>query len=130
MENLAGGAFVEYLRFFAVAFIPLLVAMEPIGVIPVYMSVTGVMGESERRRVLSYSIATAAIITLVFLVVGKAVFTVLGITTADFQIAGGLVLLSIAVSDIVQTARGIVPAKPAAAGIGIVPLGTPLIAGP
>lgn len=90
---------------------------------------TRLMDREEKRRVLFYSMLTAAAITVSFLVVGKAVFIVLGITIPDFQIAGGLVLLSIAISDTVQTARGITEIKPTA-GAGIVPIGTPLIAGP
>jgi len=117
------------LKPFILAFIPLFVAMEPVGLIPIYTSVTRLMEREEKRRVLFYSLLTAAAITISFLIVGKAIFTVLGITVADFQVAGGLVLLSIAISDIVHTVRGFTEAKPTA-GMGIVPIGTPLIAGP
>lgn len=103
--------------------------MEPIGVIPIYLSLTRPMAAGERRAVLSYSLVTATLITLAFLALGKAVFIALGITVSDFQIAGGLVLLSIAISDIVHTARGETEIRPTA-GVGIVPIGTPLIAGP
>jgi multiple antibiotic resistance protein len=121
--------FIAHARTFALAFIPLFVAMEPVGVLPMYLSMTRPLAPAERTRVLSYSVITAAAITLAFLVVGKAVFAALGITVFDFQIAGGLVLLIIAISDIVQTARGALDAHPTAE-IGIVPIGTPLIAGP
>lgn len=120
---------IEILKTFALAFLPLFVAMEPVGIMPVYLSMTRQMAPHERRDVLFYSVITAAAITIAFLVVGKAVFFVLGITIKDFQIAGGLILLSIAISDIVQTARGIPDIIPTT-GIGIVPIGTPMIAGP
>lgn len=120
---------IEILKTFALAFLPLFVAMEPVGIMPVYLSMTRQMAPHERRAVLFYSVVTAAAITIAFLVVGKAVFFVLGITIKDFQIAGGLILLSIAISDIVQTARGIPDIIPTT-GIGIVPIGTPMIAGP
>lgn len=117
------------LKTFALAFVPLFVAMEPMGVLPIYLSMTRAMGSAERRAVLFYSIITATAITIAFLVVGKAVFILLGITISDFQIAGGLILLSIAITDIVQTAR-LKPEAAVSSGIGIVPIGTPLIAGP
>lgn len=120
---------IESLKTFILAFLPLLVAMEPIGVLPVYFSMTREMGHQERKEVLLYSILTATAITLAFLLVGRLIFFVLGITISDFQIAGGLILLSIAITDIVQTARGTPAAKPMS-GIGVVPIGTPLIAGP
>lgn len=120
---------IESLKIFILAFLPLLVAMEPIGVLPVYFSMTREMAPRERKEVLLYSILTATAITLAFLLVGRLIFFVLGITISDFQIAGGLILLSIAITDIVQTARGAPVARPVS-GIGIVPIGTPLIAGP
>ncbi len=119
----------DFLKIFTLSFIPLFVAMEPIGILPVYLSMTRSMEPAERRTVLFYSIVTATAITLTFLVVGKAVFILLGITISDFQIAGGLILLSIAISDIVQTAR-LAPERTISSGVGIVPIGTPLIAGP
>lgn len=120
---------IESLKIFTLAFLPLLVAMEPVGVLPVYFSMTREMGLREKKEVLLYSILTATAITLAFLLVGRLIFFVLGITISDFQIAGGLILLSIAITDIVQTARGTHVARPMS-GIGIVPIGTPLIAGP
>ncbi len=119
----------DYARDFALAFIPLFVAMDPVGILPIYVAMTRTMGARERRKVLLYSLVTASAITILFLALGKAVFFALGITTADFQIAGGLILLAIAISDIVQTARGYVETTPSAE-IGIVPIGTPIIAGP
>lgn len=113
---------------FALAFIPLFVAMEPIGLIPVYASLTSQMDNQQKRSVLFHSTVTAAAITLAFLLVGRGVFLLLGITLADFQIAGGLILLSIAIVDIVSTAR-LKPLSPMP-GVGVVPIGTPLIAGP
>ena len=114
---------------FFLAFIPLFVAMEPIGLIPMYASLTSRMDSHQKRSVLFHSTLTAAAITLAFLLVGKGVFILLGITIPDFQIAGGLILLSIAIVDIVHTAR-LAPLAAPMPGIGIVPIGTPLIAGP
>lgn len=118
-----------YIRLYLLAFIPIFVAMEPVGLIPVFHSMTRLMDEAERRRVLFLSILTAAAITTAFLALGKVIFLALGITIADFQIAGGLILLAIAMRDIVQTARYRIETKPAS-GVGVVPIGTPLIAGP
>ncbi|MDP2689197.1 MAG: MarC family protein [Deltaproteobacteria bacterium] len=119
----------DFLAAFALSFVPLFVAMEPIGILPIFLSLTRPLGAREKRHVLFYSVLTAAAITIAFLVVGKAVFAILGITIPDFQIAGGLILLAIAMSDIVQSARG-VPEFVPSTGVGIVPIGTPLIAGP
>lgn len=118
-----------FIEAFFLSFIPLFVAMEPIGLIPIFVSLTRGMDEGQKRSVLFHSVLTAAAITLAFLVVGRGVFILLGITVTDFQIAGGLILLSIAIVDIVHTAR-LSPAQAPSPGVGIVPIGTPLIAGP
>jgi len=110
-------------------FIPLFVAFDVIGVLPIFISLTQGLDTKERRRVLRLSIITATAITFAFLIVGKGIFLVLGITISDFQIAGGLILLVIAVTDIVQTGKGSIEALPALT-IGVVPMGTPIIAGP
>lgn len=114
---------------FFLAFIPLFVAMEPIGLIPMYASLTSRMDSHQKRNVLFHSTITAAAITLAFLLVGKGIFILLGITIPDFQIAGGLILLSIAIVDIVSTAR-LAPMSSIMESVGVVPIGTPLIAGP
>lgn len=119
----------SFIALFSLAFIPLFVAMEPVGVLPIYLSMTQPLSAAEKKKVLLHSLITATAITLAFLLLGKAVFIALGITVHDFQIAGGLVLLSIAIADIVMTARGKLDVKPTS-GVGIVPIGTPLIAGP
>jgi multiple antibiotic resistance protein len=59
--------------------------------------------------------------------VGNAVFRVLGITVADFQVAGGILLLVLSVHDLLASGR---ERPEAARTVGAVPLGTPLIMGP
>ena len=59
---------------------------------------------------------------------GQSIFTAIGITTSDFQIAGGLILFILAARDLVHSAAE-EPAK-LAEDFGVVPLGMPLIAGP
>lgn len=110
-------------------FIPLFVAFDVIGVLPIFISLTGGMDEGERKRTLRHSVITATAITLAFLVVGKGIFLTLGITVPDFQVAGGIILLVIAITDIVQTGKGLMEAH-STPTIGVVPIGTPIIAGP
>jgi len=112
---------------FALAFVALFVAVDILGVIPLYLSLTGGLSADERRRLPRQSTLTATAVGLGFLLVGDAVFRVLGIGVADFQVAGGILLLVVSVHDLLSSGR----AAPAAARtVGAVPLGTPLIVGP
>jgi len=118
----------EFLKRFLMAFIPMFVAFDCIGIIPVFISFTEGLEEKQRRRITKRAIITAGAIGLAFIAGGKGIFLFLGITIGDFQIAGGIVLLLIAVIDLVTTPSAI--RKPITGDIGVVPIGMPLILGP
>ncbi len=110
------------------AFIPLFVAFDPVGIIPMYLGLTsGITDHSKKKLVLNASL-TAFIICVLFLFIGNAVMKFLGITVNDFRIAGGIILLIISISDLLFYESRIRDVKPE--DIGIVPIGIPLIAGP
>jgi multiple antibiotic resistance protein len=112
---------------FFLTFIPLFVAMDAIGVLPIFLSFTEGLDRRARTRIIVQSLVTAVIIAVLFLFLGDLIFRFLGISVGDFMIAGGAVLFFIAVMEIVtQKKRQRMPGKDFAA----VPLGTPLIAGP
>ena len=112
---------------FLLAFIPLFVAMDPIGLVPVYLSMASNVPSEERNVVVVQAVSTAFLVGIGFLFLGRLLFTALGITEADFQIAGGLILLAVAGQELLGTdARN----EFATRDFGVVPLGMPLIAGP
>ncbi len=116
-----------HLRTFLLAFIPIFVAIDAVGLLPFFVMVSHSRRPAERARLLSQSLLTALALGLVFLFLGKAVFRFLGIEMGDFMIAGGGILFAIALVDLLGAgARKI----PEADELGVVPLGTPMIAGP
>lgn len=112
---------------FIMTFIPLFVAFDAIGVLPIYISLTQDMEDAVRGKVLRHSVITATAVTVLFLLIGKGVFIILGITISDFQIAGGIILLVIAITDIIFSDQRSRKPHPS---VGTVPIGTPMIAGP
>jgi multiple antibiotic resistance protein len=112
---------------FVHAFIPLLIAVDVVGIVPIYLALTATLAVEERRAVLRSSLIVATAVSIGFALVGKAVFIYLGITVADFQVAGGLILLGLAGLDLLaHEPRGLA----AGVDVGVVPLGVPIIAGP
>jgi multiple antibiotic resistance protein len=83
-------------------FVPLLVASDPMGAVPVYMTLTEGLSLEERGRVTRQSLVTAAVVGAVFLFGGRPLFNLLNITVEDFKIAGGLVLLVLAILELVR----------------------------
>jgi multiple antibiotic resistance protein len=116
--------FLENLLF---AFIPLFVAMDIIGALPIYLGLTADMTEATKRRIVKQATLVAAVIGLAFLFTGKGVFALLGVTVADFKVAGGILLLVLSILDIIKSRE---ERRVMGDEIGIVPLGMPLIIGP
>jgi len=112
---------------FFVAFIPLFVAIDPSGLVAMFMGLAGNASREHRQREGFIGIFTALCVSVGFVFLGKIIFTALGITVADFQVAGGLILLGLAGRELLN----ISPAdREATNDFGVVPLGMPLIAGP
>ncbi len=108
-------------------FIPFFVAFDPLGILPVFVSLTSEMPHIDRRRVVRQSTLTASLVGLGFLFAGRSVFTLLDITVSDFKVAGGILLFIIAVIDLIFPERTRTFPKET---LGVVPIGIPLIVGP
>lgn len=112
---------------FFVAFIPIFVAIDPIGLVAVFMGLAGNASRQQRHHQALVAIFTALCVAVGFVFLGKLIFVALSITVADFQVAGGLILLGLAGRELLNLA----PADGGANDdFGVVPLGMPLIAGP
>jgi multiple antibiotic resistance protein len=117
----------DILRVLPNTFIPLFVATNVFMLLPIFISLTKEMAKAKRRIVVRDSIITAIIVSFLFIALGEAIFKILGITGDDFKIAGGLLLLIIAILDITRHIEEKV--KPDIK-LGVVPIGVPLIVGP
>ncbi|MBI4373731.1 MAG: MarC family protein [Deltaproteobacteria bacterium] len=114
---------------FWLCFVPVFVAVNAIGMLPLYVSITSSIRKPWIRRLLFQSFLTASIVASVFIFVGQAVFRLLGITVADFMVAGGILLFIIAMTDL-TTGRTIRERSVDPSSFGAVPIGVPLIVGP
>jgi len=81
----------------AKAFVSLLLITDPLGNLPLFMAVTEHCEERQRRKVFTLATFVAFAILLVFALMGAGIFHLFGVTLADLQVAGGLLLLLIAV---------------------------------
>lgn len=117
----------EFLDPFLLSIIPIFVAIDAIGVLPLYISLTEGMETNQRKRTVKQSVLTAFLITVGFAFVGSTIFNALAISVADFMIGGGILLLVFSIFDILRITDKGITFSPT---IGVVPLGTPLLAGP
>lgn len=112
---------------FILSFLPLFFAIDVVGVLPVFIALTVGMSRAEKRRVIRDACVTGVSVAVGFVFAGEAIFGVLGVTTADFRIAGGILLLVFAVQDLILSGK---PRRATSPTLGVVPLGMPLIVGP
>jgi multiple antibiotic resistance protein len=116
------------MRTFWLCFVPLFIAVDPPGILPLFLSLTRGVDEPRRHRLVLVSGLTAAGVGLTFLALGNSILIYLGITLSDFMIAGGLLLLVLSITDLLSEGKRHRRADPES--VGVVPIGVPLIAGP
>jgi multiple antibiotic resistance protein len=112
----------------ALSFVPLFVAIDAMGNVPIVISLTEDMTIVQRARVVNIALVTAAAMGLAFLFAGKYILEFLDISVPHFAIAGGTILLALSVRDIVTGKMMEMPLKQEL--VAIVPIGTPLTVGP
>ncbi len=111
-------------------FLPLFVAMDPLGILPAFIQMTSNLSVKRRQRVLNGSILLAGVVGILFIPLGPRVLMALGLNVGDFQIAGGLLVLVIALRDIVWEQKMFAMDETSDDSVGIVPIGIPLLVGP
>ncbi len=120
----------EILKPYLLTFIPIFVAVDIIGTIPLFIGLVEGAGKTQRHKVIVDSVSTATAMAIIFMFFGKLIFGLLGITIADFQIAGGALLFVIALKLLLPGSHKSSLADGHDKQVGIFPLGTPLITGP
>lgn len=118
----------EILKEFTMVFLPLFVAIDAIGMLPIYSTLTSDLDIDQKKVLLRQSVFSGCFVGVLFLFFGTTIFSFLGITTNDFMIGGGILLLLIAVGDILTSQKE--KRRSEKVEIGVVPLGVPLMIGP
>ena len=115
-------------RFFGEVFVTLLVIMDPPGSVPIFLSLTGTHSRKARNRSADLAVLTALIVIVAIALFGQQVLEYLHVTLPALQVAGGLLLLLVALE--LLMGWGAEPELKDDVNVSMVPLGTPLLAGP
>jgi multiple antibiotic resistance protein len=117
----------EFWHNFVLTFVPLFIVIDALGTLPVLIALGEEMTLKERHKMINVATITAIVVGLAFLFLGQFILTVMGISVGAFAIAGGLILLVLSIKLII-TGRMVDVDKEEI--VAIVPIGTPLTAGP
>ena len=109
-------------------FITLFVIMDPVGTVPVFLALTSRSPAATRNRAAWQAVVVAFGVIVAFALFGREILDYLNISLPALQGAGGLLLLLVALE--LLTGRGEEPSATASVNVAMVPLGTPLFAGP
>ena len=109
------------------AFIPLFVALDGVGLLPMFWGMASRLSPRQRQRVVTEAVATAFLVTVGFLLISRWVFELLGLEFTDLMVAAGAILLVLALRDLLLPD---LRPKEQSDSPGVVPLGVPLLAGP
>ncbi len=113
---------------FLLCFVPFFIAVDAIGVLPIFLGLTDGLSSKHRKKIIFQSLITASIVAVAFLLGGPLLLRLVGVGVSDFMVAGGILLLVISLSDLLtgEKRQRAVDSET----IGAVPIGVPLLAGP
>jgi multiple antibiotic resistance protein len=114
--------------FFGEVFVTLLVITDPPGMVPIFIALTSAMSVRDRRRAAWQAVALGLGVIVVFAVAGQQILRYLGIDLPALEGAGGILLLLVALE--LLTGKVDDPSQQSTSNVALVPLGTPLLAGP
>jgi multiple antibiotic resistance protein len=115
-------------QLFGEMFVTLLVITDPPGMVPIFLALTGPLPARERNKAAWQAVALAFVVIVIFAVAGQKILDYLQIDLPALQGAGGLLLILVALE--LLTGKADDPQHQSTSNIALVPLGTPLLAGP
>jgi multiple antibiotic resistance protein len=111
-------------------FVTLFVVVNPIGIVPLFIAIAGREPTARQRQIALQGVVVATVILLLFIAIGQLLLDALGIELSSFRIAGGLVLLIIALRMILEEVRAAAIDTSHLRNVAIFPLAMPFLAGP
>lgn len=115
-------------------FFTILIVVDPIGIVPLFLSATSHLGQAERRAVMRKAVAVAGFILSVFIVAGRFILSFFGISPGAFYIAGGvmffLISLDMLFGQLKRSKTSKEESEEDTSSVAVFPLAIPMIAGP
>jgi multiple antibiotic resistance protein len=112
----------------AKAILVLFIIVDPFGNIPIFMSLTEKMPENQKRKVFNTATLVGFILLLAFAFAGQEIFSIFGVSIFSFEVAGGILLLIIAIRILIS--GSVTEMNESPESIGAVPIAMPLLVGP
>jgi multiple antibiotic resistance protein len=112
----------------AKAILVLFIIVDPFGDIPIFMSLTEKMPKEQKRKVFNTATLVGFVLLLAFAFAGQEIFSIFGVSIFSFEVAGGILLLIIAIRILIS--GSLMEMNESPESIGAVPIAMPLLVGP
>jgi len=109
------------------AIIALFIIVDPFGNIPIFVGLTENITDAQRKKTFNTAMLVAFVLLLVFAFTGQEILTIFGLSIYSFEIAGGILLLIIAIRILIS---GFHEGAESPESLGAVPIAIPLLVGP
>ena len=120
--------FALFISEFSKAALALFIIVDPFGNIPIFMGLTENVQDAQKKRVYNTATIVGVILLLVFAFAGTGILTLFGLSIYSFEVAGGILLLIIAIRILISGSMHENVESPES--IGAVPIAIPLLVGP
>ena len=110
------------------AAIALFIIVDPFGNIPIFMGLTENIPDAQRRKVYNTATLVGFALLLIFAFAGQGIFSLFGLSIYSFEVAGGILLLIIAIRILITGSMHENVESPES--LGAVPIAIPLLVGP
>ncbi len=118
----------ELATLFTSVVVTFFVIMDPLGTVPIFIGLTGNETEKKQKRLALQAVSISFLVIIIFALFGNQILGFLDISLPSLQASGGLLLLLVALE--LLTGKDAEPSKTSDVSVALVPLGTPLLAGP
>jgi len=108
--------------------IALFIIVDPLGNIPIFIGLTENVPDAQKKKVFNTATLVGVILLLVFAFTGQEILTIFGLSIYSFEVAGGILLLIIAIRILISGTRETTESSPES--LGAVPIAIPLLVGP
>ncbi len=116
--------------------VTVLIVIDPLGAVPIFISLAGTLEAKQKRRTIRSALAIAFVVLAVFILGGRYILRFMGIGPGAFYVAGGVLFFLIAIDMLfgqpkrARTSSEEEPEEDGPSSIAVFPLAIPLIAGP
>lgn len=120
----------ELISIFIVQFWALFLTIDPLGVTPIFISLTAKLSYEQRKKIANRGVLIAFIILIFFALTGSLLLDLFGISLAAFRIAGGILLILLSIEMVMSKVQETASNDENSSDLAVFPISIPLLSGP